>query len=635
MSSDAKSAPRRRWMLALGALGVVYGDIGTSPLYALREAMMGHGGNAGMAPSPANVIGILSLIIWSLVALISVKYLLLVMRADNRGEGGMLALLALAFPQRGRGSPTQGRRQFALVVLALLGTSFLFGEGIITPAISVLSAVEGLKVAAPALEDAIIPITVVILLVLFSLQRRGTARMGAMFGPVTLVWFLSLAVLGAASIVREPGVLAAFSPWPGLAFLWEHKLASATVLGGVFLVVTGGEALYADMGHFGAGPIRLAWFVVVLPSLLLNYLGQGALILAEPTAATLESPFHRLAPGWFALPLVVLGALAAVIASQALISGAFSLARQAVQLGYLPRLPVVHTSESEAGQIYIAPVNHAVMVGSITLVLVFQSSSNLAAAYGIAVSLTMAITTILLGRVALGNWGWPKWRVFSVCGVFLAIELGFIAANLTKVANGGYVPLGLGAAMLFTMLTWKRGRSVLAAKFSAMSLPLEDLVTSLSHGGPVRVRGTAVYLAASGGLAPGAMLHNLKHNQVLHDRVLILTIAAESKPRLGPDERLAVEPLGTGIWRVTGRYGFMEQPDIPELLRACGQHGLEVDPGRASYFLGRETIVPTRRNLPLLQARYFALLARSSQSAMQFFKLPPNRVIELGSQIEL
>ena len=630
MTKDTSSSPRRTALLAVGALGVVFGDIGTSPLYALRECLSGP---HGVGATHDNVLGVLSLIIWSLIALISVKYISLVMRADNEGEGGMLALLALAFPGPVVTSKVKGRHALGMVVLALLGTSFLLGEGIITPAISVLSAMEGLKVAAPGLDHVIVPATVAILFVLFSIQHRGTGRVGMWFGPVMVVWFVCIGALGVHGILKNPAVIEAFNPWHGLRFLGEHRLHSAVTLGGVFLCVTGGEALYADMGHFGRSPIRLAWFVGAQPALLLNYLGQGALVLAEPTAA--DAPFHRLAPGWFSLPLVVLGTVAAVIASQSLISGAFSLTTQAVQMGLIPRLRVQHTSESEHGQIYVGTVNRAIMLGSIILVLAFRNSSNLAAAYGIAVCLTMFITSVLLSQVTIRRWRWPLWRTVLVSGSFLLIESCFVGSNLTKVSQGGWVPLGLGAVLLVTMVTWKRGREVLGAKFLELSLPLDDLVASLQHRPPVRVRGTAVYLSASGGLTPGALLHNLKHNQVLHEKVVILTVQPQRVPRVKPEEAIEVAELGSGLWRVVANYGFMEQADIPRMLAACDEHGLQCDPARASYFLGRETIVPTRKNLPIWQANFFALLSRSSQSAMEFFNLPPNRVIELGAQIEV
>jgi KUP system potassium uptake protein len=636
MSNPSESMPRRKALLALGALGVVYGDIGTSPLYALREAMTGPGGHGMVNPSPENVVGVLSLIIWALLSLIAVKYISVVMRADNEGEGGLLAMLALAVPHTAKAGTAVSRRSYVLVLLALLGTSFLFGDGIITPAISVLSAVEGLKVAAPpAMERWIVPITVVILLGLFSIQHRGTGRVGSMFGPITLVWFISIGVLGARGIFLHPGVLMAVNPWYGLQFLVHHGLGSAVTLGGVCLVITGGEALYADMGHFGRNPIRLAWFAVVLPALLLNYLGQGALVLANPSAETLVSPLHQLAPDWFKMPLVILGTLAAVIASQALISGAFSMTMQAVQMGYLPRMAINHTSESEHGQIYVPQVNRAIMVGSIALVLGFQTSSNLAAAYGIAVCLTMFITTLVLSSIARRLWHWPVWKVGVVCGAFLLIELSFVLPNLLKIKQGGWVPLAIGGTLLLTMLTWKRGRAVLAGKFSAMSLSLDELISSLERGGAMRPRGTAVYLSLSGGTAPPALLHNLKHNEVLHRITIILTIQAARTPRVHEAERLEVKQLGMGVWRVVARYGFMEQPSVPEILLACGAHGLSCSADKVSFFLGRETILPTNKNLPLWQAKYFALLSRSSQSAMEFFSLPPNRVIELGTQIEV
>lgn len=616
---------------------MVYGDIGTSPLYALRESMTGPGGHGMVDPTPANVVGILSLIIWALISLIAVKYISVVMRADNDGEGGLLAMLALAVPQTTKVGTPVSRRNYVLVLLALLGTAFLFGDGIITPAISVLSAVEGLKVAAPGgeLDRWIVPSTVVILVGLFSIQHRGTGRVGALFGPITLVWFITIGVLGLRGILMNPAVLTAINPWHGLQFLFFHRLHSAVTLGGVCLVITGGEALYADMGHFGRNPIRVAWFTVVLPALLLNYLGQGALVLSNPSEETLVSPFHQLAPDWFKMPLVILGTMAAVIASQALISGAFSLAMQAVQMGYLPRLAIQHTSESEHGQIYVGQVNRAIMVGSIALVLGFQTSSNLAAAYGIAVCLTMFITTLVLCSIARRLWFWPVWKVVLICGTFMLIEGSFVLPNMLKIAQGGWVPLLIGGLLMFTMLTWKRGRAILAGKFAAMSLPLCDLIESLKRGGAMRAQGTAVYLSLAGGSAPPALLHNLKHNQVLHRVTVILTLQAMRTPRVSEEERLEVAALGSGVWRVTARYGFMEQPNVREILAACSAHGLSCSADKVSFFLGRETILPTSKNLPLWQAKYFALLSRSSQSAMEFFNLPPNRVIELGAQIEV
>lgn len=638
MSTPSESSSRHRALLALGALGVVYGDIGTSPLYAFKEAMAGHNGAGVLVPIAANVLGVLSLIIWSLLSLITVKYISVVMRADNDGEGGMMSLLALTVADTtkpGKAGKAVNRRSFTLVLMGLLGTSFLFGEGIITPAISVLSAVEGLEVAAPALSHAIIPITVVILLGLFSIQYRGTGKVGILFGPITLLWFISIGVLGLKGILAHPGVLLAFNPLFGLQFLVTHGWESAITLGGVCLVITGGEALYADMGHFGRGPIRLAWWCVVLPALLLNYLGQGALMLADGSQEVMRNPLQYLAPDWFKMPLVLLATMAAVIASQALISGAFSLTMQAAQMGYLPRIAVRHTSEREAGQIYVPQVSRAIMIGSITLVLGFQTASNLAAAYGIAVCLTMSITTVLLSQLARHSWGWPWWKVIVVCGFFLSIELCFVASNLLKIMQGGFVPLLIGAALLVTMLTWKRGRAVLAGKFAVICLPLKDLISSLNRGGVTRVRGAAVFLSASGGTAPPALLHNLKHNQVLHETTVVLTVQSVRSPRVTAAARMEVEELGNGMWRVLVRYGFMEQPDVPQILRDCCKLGLICKPDKVSFFLGRETIVPTNQNIPLWQAKYFALLSRSSQSAMEFFKLPPNRVIELGAQMEI
>ena len=614
----------------MGALGVVFGDIGTSPLYALRECLSGP---HGVGATHDNVLGVLSLIIWSLVALISIKYISLVMRADNHGEGGILALLAFGFPVETKRGKTRGRTTGALVVLGLLGAALLYGDGIITPAISVLSAVEGLEVASPQFKSYVIPITLVVLFLLFSIQHRGTGRVGAVFGPVMLGWFLTIGALGVYGMWMNPAVLRSLNPWHGLRFLVEHRLHGAAVLGSVFLAVTGGEALYADMGHFGRRPIQRAWFWLVFPALVLNYLGQGALVLTDPSAA--GSPFHRLAPPWFSLPLVVLSATATVIASQALISGSFSLTMQAVQLGFLPRLSIHHTSESAHGQIYIGTVNRALMVGCLALVLGFQTSSNLAAAYGIAVSLTMWITTVLFYFITRRRWSWRAWKANTICLAFLAIETGFVLANLAKIGQGGWFPLGVGALLLLTMLTWKRGRAILAKKFASLSLPLDQLLSSLDRNPPARVRGTAVYLSASRGLTPGALLHNLKHNQVLHEQTVVLTVQSQRVPRVQPDEAVEVAELGSGLWRVVVNHGFMEQPDIPRVLESCRTSGLVCDPARTSYFLGRETIVPTDKNLRIWRARFFAFLSRSAQSPMEFFNLPPNRVIELGAQIEV
>jgi KUP system potassium uptake protein len=627
--------PRRKAILALGALGVVYGDIGTSPLYAFKESMLGHAGHGQMAPVADNVIGILSLLIWSLLLVISIKYVVLVMRADNKGEGGMMSLLALAVPgagSLGRSAKRKRRGAAALVVLALLGTAFLVGEGIITPAISVLSAVEGLRVVAPGLQSYIVPITVGVLAGLFAIQSRGTGRVGFMFGPITLVWFIALAVLGIRGILLHPEVLAAFNPWYGLKFMVGHGWETAYTLGGVCLVITGGEALYADMGHFGKGPIRLAWWTVVLPALVLNYLGQGALVLHEHAVV---SPLHELAPGWFRVPFLILGTMAAVIASQAMISGSFSITMQAVRMGFLPRIAIRHTSESEQGQIFVPLVNRTLMLGSIGLVLAFKTSSNLAAAYGLAVCLTMSITTVLFSHLALRRWRWPWWKVAPICGLLLLVESCFVGSNLLKLFNGGYVPMVIGVALLTTMLTWKRGRAALAEKFARICIPLGDLLNSLARGGAARVRGTAVFLTPNAGTAPPALLHNLKHNRVLHETTVILSIHNEQVPHVAERDRVEAEELGKGIWRVTAHYGFMEQPDVPAVLAACKPFGLACKLEQVSFFLGRETVVATNQRLPLWQAQYFAFLSRSSQSAMAFFRIPPNRVVELGAQIEI
>ena len=622
--------PRGKYLfvLALGALGVVYGDIGTSPLYALRECF--HGPHA-VAPTPANVLGVLSLITWSLIVVVSIKYLVFVMRADNRAEGGILALLALAVPPRSERS----RRQWTLTALGLFGAALLYGDGVITPAISVLSAVEGLEIAAPALEPYLIPITVAILIGLFLVQHRGTAGVGAVFGPIMVVWFLVIGWLGLASLVNNPGVLAAVNPLHGAEFFLRNGWMGFLVLGAVFLVVTGGEALYADMGHFGKRPIRLAWFALALPALLLNYYGQGALLLQEPGAA--EHPFYHLAPAWANLPLVLLATAATVIASQALISGAFSLTRQAVQLGYSPRVTVEHTSEREIGQIYIPSLNWALMLACIGLVLGFRSSSALAAAYGIAVTGTMAITTVLFYEVARHRWGWPKPAIAALALFFLVIDLAFFGANVVKIVQGGWFPLLVGAFVFTLLSTWKRGREVLAARLTALSLPLEDFLASLLRHPPTRVPGTAVFMHSGARGTPPALLHNLKHNQVLHTQVVLLTVTTEEVPYVAEEERAQAEPLGHGFFRVLLRYGFMEDPAVPKALERVQAPGLSLRPPETTYFLGRETLIASRRlgGMALWRERLFAWMARNATTATAYFCLPPNRVVELGAQVEI
>ena len=625
--SDAQPRGRYLAVLTLGALGVVYGDIGTSPLYALRECF--HGPHAVPATSE-NVLGVLSLIFWSLTLIISIKYLLFVMRADNDGEGGILALLALVSRQ-----PAQERRgRPTLIALGLFGAALLYGDGMITPAISVLGAVEGLTVATHVFEPYVVPITVTILVGLFLIQSRGTGTVGALFGPIMIVWFLTIALLGVRWIVTNPSVLAAFSPAFGLRFLLRNGWHGFVVLGSVFLVVTGGEALYADMGHFGRRPIRLAWFALVFPALVLNYLGQGALLLAHPESAS--SPFYLMAPPWLLYPLVIIATMAAVIASQALISGVFSLTRQAVQLGYCPRLDIEHTSVSERGQIYIPQVNWALMLATVGLVIAFGSSSAIAAAYGIAVTSTMVITTMLAYLVARGSWGASRWVAGSLAAFFLVIELGFFGANIIKIAQGGWFPLVVGALLYIALSTWKKGRTLLASRVVERLYPLDKFFDEIGQRPPHRVSGTAIFMTSNRQGTPPTLLHNLEHNQVLHERVILLTVVTTESPHVDGGARVIVEPLPEGFQRVTVRYGFMEEPDIPAALSEAVESGVSIVPEQTTYFVGTETLLATRRpGMPLWRERLFVLMSRNALRATSFFKIPPDRVMEVGMQVEL
>jgi KUP system potassium uptake protein len=619
---------RRLALLTLTALGVVYGDIGTSPLYALRECFKAE---YGIAPTHDNVAGVLSLILWSLILVVSVKYITFVLRADNRGEGGILSLLALLLQQRRRAGE-EGRR-FALVALGLFGASLLAGEGIITPAISVLSAVEGLEVGSPALVHLVVPITLVILFALFMFQRFGTARVGAAFGPIMLVWFITIAVLGVRSIVATPSVLAAINPWYALLFFGNHGLAGFLTLGAVVLCITGCEALYADMGHFGKRPIRLAWFAAALPCLMLNYFGQGALLLRDNAAA--ENPFYLLAPAGFQWPLLVIATAAAIVASQALISGVYSLTQQSVQLGYSPRMQIVHTSESQAGQIYVPEINKALMVGCLLLVLAFRSSSALSAAYGIAVTGAMTITSVLFGVVARTRWGWSRLKAGALVAGFLLIDLSFLSANVVKLQHGGWVPLALACGIYLLMSTWKRGRTQLGAIQEAGALPLDLFLQGLDRNPPVRVKGTAVFMTSSAEGVPVVLLHHLKHNKVLHETVVILSVTTRGVPEVPPERGLALERLGHGFVRVIATFGFMQTPNIPEVLSRAAAQGVPVPPMETSYYLGRERLVLTgHAKMQRWRKKIFALMSRNARSATEFFQIPPNRVVELGAQIE-
>ena len=614
--------------LALVALGVVYGDIGTSPLFAIRECF--HGPHA-VAPTHDHVLGVLSLIFWALIIVISVKYLVFVLRANNRGEGGILALTALATPIK----PTGHSERSLLILLGIFGASLLYGDGIITPAISVLGAMEGLSVATPALQPFVVPITIGILVGLFWFQSHGTARVGAVFGPVMLLWFLVLAALGAAQVVNYPAVLAAVNPVLAARFFADTGWHGYVVMGSVFLVVTGGEALYADMGHFGTRPIRVDWFTIVLPSLMLNYLGQGALLLESPAAA--ENPFYLLAPDWAIYPMIVLAVAAAVIASQAVISGAYSLTMQAVQLGFSPRLKIEHTSASAFGQIYIGVINWLLMIGCILLVLLFRTSSNLAAAYGVAVTTTMVITTLLFYVVARDRWGWSAWTAGAPAAAFLVIDGAFFGANIIKVWQGGWLPLMLAGAIYTVLLTWKRGRRILAERIQREARPLEAFIAGALSQAITRVPGTAIFMSGTASKTPAALLHNLEHNKVLHERVIFVTVKTEQVPFVDPDKRLSVESFGSGMYRVRIFYGFKEDPDIPEALAlAAGRQLPPLDPTDTTYFLGRETIISSSGpGMARWRENLFALMARNATTATAYFGIPPDRVVELGEQIEI
>ncbi|MDI1445544.1 potassium transporter Kup [Polyangium sp. 6x1] len=615
-----------RWALLLGALGVVFGDIGTSPLYAIKECFSPESPHH-VSPTPANILGILSLVFWSLLMVVTVKYLTFVLRADNQGSGGIMALLALVPTRKGRGTGP-------LVLLVLLGASLLYGEGVITPAISVLSAVEGLEVAYEPLKHVVVPLTVAILLGLFLVQKRGTGGIGNVFGSVTLVWFVTIAVLGARCILAHPSVLAAVDPRYGVRFFLEHRGHGFLLLGAVVLCITGCEALYADMGHFGRGPIRRVWYAIVWPALLLNYFGQGAYLLQHPEGKT--NPFYAIVPSWALYPTVAIATGATIVASQALISGAFSLTQQAVQLGYFPRVTIVHTSKDTEGQIYIPEINRALLVACILLVFTFRTSTSLAAAYGIAVTATMTITTTVYFVVVTKRWGWPLWKALPPVAVFLAVDLSFFAANAAKFLQGGWFPVAMALVIFTVMTTWKAGRRILAESFTDGILPLELFLEDVERTKPHRVRGTAVFMASNPNGTPPVMLHHFKHNQVLHEQVVLLSITNERVPEIPPDQRVIVEHKGHGFYRVNARYGFMQTPNVPSLLDACKEHGLSIELQRTSYYLGRETLLPTGRSkMWKWRKDLFAFISRNARPATAYFGLPPGRVVELGMQIDL
>ena len=615
-------------VLALAALGVVYGDIGTSPLYAIKEVF----GNAHhpVPITPENVLGILSLVFWSLIVVVSFKYVALILRADNKGEGGIMALMARVLADQG----LAGRTRQAVILLGLFGAALFYGDGLITPAISVLSAVEGLEVATPVFAPYIVPITLGILVALFWIQRHGTARVGVAFGPVTCVWFVALAALGVTQILRHPSVLAGLWPGHALAFFVADPMLGFLAMGSVFLVVTGAEALYADMGHFGRRPIRLAWFGLVLPALLLNYFGQGALLLDDP--ATIKNPFYLMAPDWFLLPLVGLATAATVIASQAVITGVYSITQQAIQLGYAPRMELLHTSGSQIGQIYMPGVNWLMLLGVIALVLAFKSSTNLAAAYGIAVTGTMIITSLFAFLVARRQWGWRKRLALPVFGALLALDLTFLAANSTKILEGGWFPLAFGGAMYLLLTTWKAGRELLQEKLDTQALLLKDFIPGIETPDTISVPGTAVFMTPYPEHVPHALLHNLKHNKVLHEQVALVTVTVESVPRVPSAQRVVVERLTHRFYRVHILFGFMDAPDVPAALEWCGEQGLDLDPMTTSFFLGRETVVPrVGADMPYWREALFAGLCRNARTAADFFGLPPNQVVELGTRVTL
>jgi len=612
--------------LTLGAIGVVYGDIGTSVLYAVKEVF----GSGHVPFTHANVYGVLSIIFWTLTVIVSLKYVTLVLRADNGGEGGLIAMLALA-SQAVKDKPVLRQR---LLVVGIFGTSLFYGDGVITPAISVLSAVEGLEVVSPNFRKAVLPLTLVILFVLFAVQKRGTGGIGKFFGPITLVWFATIALLGIYQIIDHPEILAALSPHHALRFMWEQPGITFIILGAVVLCVTGGEALYADMGHFGRKPIRLAWFSVVMPCLTINYFGQGALLLADPEAV--KNPFFNMAPDWLQLPLVGLATMATVIASQALISGAFSVTKQAIQLGYLPRLHIRHTSVKDTGQIYIPLVNWGLFVAIVLAVGLFKSSSNLASAYGIAVTLDMLITTILTFFVIRHGWRYPLLLCLLATGWFFVIDLAFFASNLLKLFEGGWFPLVIGGIVFTLMMTWKQGRALMAKAQAADAIELGSFLDAVFFEPPTRVPGTAVFLTAETGSVPNALLHNLKHNKVLHEQNLFVTVRAHEVPWIGLDKRLEVEPLGHDCWQVIIHYGFKNDPDVPKALESLRGRGCELDPMTTSYFLSRELVVPSMGGgMAPWREKLFAQMHHNAGAAAEFLNLPNNAVIELGSKISI
>jgi KUP system potassium uptake protein len=631
--SDPQGGHGNLLPLTIAAIGVVYGDIGTSPLYTIRECFFG----AHSVPlNHENVLGVLSLILYSLVIVVSIKYIAIVMRADNQGEGGILALTALLPAKRGvlteGKSLTLGRP--GLILLGIFGAALLYGDGMITPAITVLGAMEGLTVITPLFTPYVLPLSVAIIIGIFVIQQYGTASVGRLFGPIMIVWFVTLAVLGLVWIVREPAVLGALDPRHAVRYFVDNGWHGFPVLGAVVLAITGGEALYADMGHFGRRPIRLAWYSLVLPALMLNYFGQGALVLTNPEAA--RQPFYLLAPSWALLPMVVIATLAAIIASQALISGAFSLTRQAIQLGYAPRLDVEHTSSSTMGQVYVPQVNWALAICTILIVLGFRTSSNLASAYGVAVTMTMVITALLLHVVMTERWKWAAWLAWTVTLIFLFVDAAYLAANLLKVIQGGWLPIVVAIFGFTLMTTWKTGRRLVADRLTARAFPIEDFMKAVTEVPPVRVPGTAVFMTAAPRGTPPALAHNLRYNKVLHEYVVVLTVTTAPTPHVNDEDRITVQSLGAGISNVRVQYGFMEDPNVPEALERGRTLGLHMDAEDVTYFLGRETIIVTRKQgMAIWREKLFVLMARNAVRATAYFRLPAERVVELGVQVEM
>ena len=629
MNSAIESARPHGQMLPLvvGAIGVVYGDIGTSPLYALRTAFTGQ---FGLSVSPSNVLGILSAFLWSLIVVVTFKYITLIMRADNRGEGGILALTALV----SRGVEKHDRLRWWLLGLGIFGAAMFYGDGMITPAITVLGAVEGLGVIVPALHTFIVPVSIVILVILFAVQRGGTSKLGAVFGPVMTLWFVVLAVLGGSEVLRGPGVLVAINPMHAARFIASNTAIAFVAFGAVVLAVTGVEALYADMGHFGKGPIRRAWLFLVFPALLLNYFGQGALILGDPAA--IQNPFYLLAPEWGRVPLLVLATAAAIIASQAVISGAFSLTRAAIQMGYCPRLSILHTSERAIGQIYIPFINWMLLAAIVGLVLGFRNSDNLAGAYGIAVTMAMLIDSILIFVVMRRLWHWPLLVAVAIVLPLIAIDLTFLGSNALKIPDGGWFPLLVGGIVFTLLTTWKRGRSLLMKRLAEDAMPLDLFIQSIEASPPTRVPGTAVFLTSTQNRVPHALLHNLKHNKVLHERVVFLTIVTRDIPYVPDEERYEIEPLRCNFFRIVANYGFKDDPDVPEVLEDCGRRGFVFDMMETSFFVSRETLIATPTpGMALWREKLYVSMAKNATKASEFFHVPTNRVVELGTQVEL